>query len=140
MPSEIRLAHERDAAWLLALWITIHHGDPAAREGEVLTHDLQQGAAARAITALAEGLDEKARKAVLLAVAPTEEAFPLKVVEAKVAEARLAAFGIRFTRHPGEPSHAITPADRMRVRTYCVRFGGARLCVDIRLPDPHLFA
>jgi hypothetical protein len=29
------LAHELDAAWLIALWLAIHGGDPAQSEGDV---------------------------------------------------------------------------------------------------------
>jgi hypothetical protein len=140
MASEIRMTHERDAAWLIALYLAIHGGDPAPRQGQVVTHTLQQGAAARAIAAIAQGLDERARKAVLLAVAPTEEAFPIKGVDAKVAEERLQALDIRFTGYRGEHANDAPVAGGFHIRSYCFKFHGDTICIEVPTPVLHVVA
>jgi len=58
------------------LYLAIHGGDPAPKEGTVVAHDQQQGAALGAIAALSEVLDEKARDAVHHALAPIQKQFP----------------------------------------------------------------
>ncbi len=136
--AELRLTHERDAAWLVALWLAVHGGHPAPKEGEVVGHDLQQAAALAAISALATALDEKARKEVDRAVAPLAKAHPMKSVGAKAAAARLEAMGVRLTEHAGDK----LTADGVRgaaaqARPYCVRFRGQIVCVVPPGPGPH---
>jgi hypothetical protein len=128
---ELRLTHERDAAWLIALYLAVHGGDPAPKEGEVVAHAQQQGAALGAIAALAEGLDEKARDAIRHALVPIQKQFPLKSVDAEVAEARLEAMGIHFTDYAGEPAHgakATAELQQLR-RPYCLHINGEVVCV-----------
>ena len=134
MKSEIRLAHERDAAWMIALYIAIHGGDPAP-DG-VVTHRLAEAAAARAIASIAEGLHERAREAVLLAVAAPEEQPGLPSVEAKVVNERLKALNIHIARHEGEHPHGGTATAESRTRRYCIRFREVTYCVEIRSPEP----
>lgn len=136
---DIRLTHERDAAWLVALYLAIHGGDPAPKEGEIVARELQQGAALSAIAALSEVLDEKAREAVQHALAPIQKQYPLKSVDAKAAGERLEALGIRFTEPAGGHAHAaaVVSAATLRSRPYCIRFRGQTICVEIPSPVPH---
>ena len=66
------LAHAQDPAWLIALWLAIHGGDPAPIEG-VVSQEIQEGAALRAIAALSEALDQTSRDAVKHAIAPAQK-------------------------------------------------------------------
>ncbi|HEY2294501.1 MAG TPA: hypothetical protein VGM86_27700 [Thermoanaerobaculia bacterium] len=133
----IRLTHERDAAWLIALYLAVHGGDPAPKEGTVVAHDQQLGAALAAIAALSEALDEKARDAVRHALAPIQKQFPLKSVDAEVAGARLEEMGIHFTDYAAEPAHGAKVTEELQQlrRPYCIRIRGEIVCVR-----PHLFA
>ena len=134
------LAHERDAAWLVALYLAIHGGDPAPKEG-VVAHELQEGAALAAVMAISQALGEKARDAVQHALAPIQKQFPMKSVDAKVVEARLGALGVRVMEHAGEHAHADAAADEFRpTRRYCFRFRGEVICTEVLSPDPIPFA
>ncbi len=135
----IRLTHERDAAWQIALYLAIHGGDPAPTEGGV-ARELQEGAALHAIAALSEALDEKARAALQHTLAPIQKRFPLKSVHAKVAGERLERMGISITKYAGEHAPAANVTEAFRpVRPYCIRFRGQTYCVEIRIPDPAPF-
>jgi hypothetical protein len=135
----ISLTHERDAAWLIGLYIAINSGDPAPTEG-VVTRELQAGAALHAIAALSSALDEKTSAAVQQVLAPSLKQFSLKTVDAKVAEARLAALGIRITEYVGEhaPTVNVTQASQV-VRRYCIRFRGQLICTELKSIDPAPF-
>lgn len=136
----IRLTHERDAAWLIALYLAVHGGDPAPKEGTVVAHDQQLGAALGAIAALSEALDEKARDAVHQALAPTQKQFPLKSVDAEVAGARLEAMGIHFTDYAGVQAHGAKVTEdfqEFQRRPYCFRFRGQIFCVEFPSTGPH---
>lgn len=140
--AELRLTHERDAAWLVALWLAVHGGDPAPEKGEVVGHGLQQAAALSAIAALATALDEKARKAVEHAVAPLLKEHPMKAVGAKAAGARLEAMGIHLTEHAGDKLTAdqvkgAAGATAAQARPYCIHFRGQIICVVPPGPGPH---
>jgi len=133
---DIRLAHERDAAWLIALYLAVHGGDPAPKEGTVVAHDQQLGAALAAIAALSEALDEKARDAVRHALAPIQKQFPLKSVDAEVAEVRLEEMGIHFTDYAAEPAHGAKVTEELQQfrRPYCIRYRGQ---VIVCVTGPH---
>jgi hypothetical protein len=131
-PGEILLAHERDAAWLMALYLAVHGGDPPPEEG-VVSHELQEAAALAAVLAISQALGEKAREAVHHALAPLQKQFPMKSVGAEVVEARLAALGVRVMEHAGGHAHA--EADEFRPnRVYCFRFNGGLICTEVRSP------
>jgi hypothetical protein len=135
----IRLTHERDAAWLIALYLAVHGGDPAPKEGTVVVHDQQLGAALAAIAALSEALDEKARDAVRHAIAPIQAQFPLKSLDAEVAGTRLEAMGIQFTDYAAEPAHGAKVTEELQLlrRPYCIRFRGQIVCVEFPSTGPH---
>ncbi len=131
----IRLTHERDAAWLIALYLAVHGGDPAPKEGTVVAHDQQLGAALAAIAALSEALDEKARDAVRHALAPIQKQFPLKSVDAEVAGARLEEMGIHFTDYAAGPAPGAKVTEELfQQRPYCIRFRGQ---VVVCVTGPH---
>lgn len=135
---DIRLTHERDAAWLIALYLAIHGGDPAPPKQGVVAHELQQSAALSAIAVLTEGLDEKSREAVQHALAPIQKQYPMKSVDAKVAEERLEALGFRFTEPTEGHAHtADATTATLRIRPYCIRFRGQTICVEIPSPVAH---
>jgi hypothetical protein len=152
--TNINLTHERDAAWLIALYLAVHGGDPAPRQGEVITRELQVGGALSAIAVLSEALDEKARDAVLNVLAPLQKQYPMKSVEAQVAAQRLAAMGIHLTQYAGEYAGEQATAANIaegsrpsnaderfqRTRFYCFIFRGDSFCWQIPSPDPIPFA
>lgn len=142
---EMRLAHERDAAWLIALWLAIHGGDPAPKEGEVVSSRLQEAAALNAIAALAEGLDEVTRQAVVYALAPKKGQMEMHAVRPEAATKRLAALGIHITEQNVEQphhTHAVVEADgpNRTPRFYCIRFRGQTYCVQLPDTGPHHIA
>jgi len=148
--TNIRLTHERDAAWLIALYLGVHGGDSAPKEGVVVARDLQVGGALRAIAALSEALDEKARDAVLNVLAPLQKQYPMKSVDAQVAAERLEAMGIHITEYAGEQVHPANVAEGVqpanaderfrRSRLYCFRFRGDSFWWEIPSPVPIPFA
>jgi hypothetical protein len=138
---EIRMTHERDAAWLIALYKAIHWGDPAPEPGLSLAHEQQAGLALRAIAALSESLDGKTRGAVLHVVAAAQKSFPTKVVDAEVAGERLAKMGVHIEEHAAEHCQGVAAAEVVQApRRYCVRFHGQVVCIDLPNPVPHPIA
>jgi len=134
--TSITLTHERDAAWLIALYLAIHGGDPAPDEGKVVEHEVQQGAAIRAIIALTQALDQGARTAVQEAIAPLQKQSHMKTVDPNAAGKRLQAMGIRIAEY-SEKAHAQeVKAESFRIRPYCIRFRGQIICVEIPSPFP----
>lgn len=134
----IGIANQRDAAWLVALYLAIHGGDPSP-DGGLVSREQTQGAALSAIAALSEALDEKSKTVLEQTLAPIQKQFPLKIVNGYVAEERLQAMGIEIKNFAGEnaPTKIVTSARNSR---YCVRFRSQILCVEIRVPDPPPFA
>lgn len=125
----IALAHERDAAWLLAIYLAVHGGDPAPKENTTVSLVVQEAAALNAISALSLALDEKTHLAIQHVIAPLKEQREMHSVSATVASERLEGFGIRNSEdHPNS-----------RDRIYCFRFKGETLCTKILSPDvePH---
>jgi hypothetical protein len=136
----VGLAHTVDAAWMIALFLAIHGGDPAPNEGEVVSHDLQQAAALLAITALSDALDEKARGAVQQALAPFQKSAAMKTVDAKVTRERLEEMGFRIKEYAAEGAPAAGAADTFSRRPYCIRFRGQIVCVEFPGVGPHPIA
>ena len=104
----LQLAHELDAAWIIALWKAIHGGDPAP---EVV--------AAQAIAALVPYL--KAAEDTLT-FAQLEKQF--KTLGADVTEKDQGAQGK-------------TEAE-LRIHQYCFKFKGNTYCVQLPTPVTHL--
>ena len=110
----IFLAHELDAAWIIALWIAIHGGDPAP---EVV--------AAQAIAALAQYVN-----------GTTQRAFTLE--DLKIQFAKL---GVVVTEREREAATSAKPQllmaqegnDRrdFRVHQYCFKFEGSTICTEL---------
>ena len=139
-PREIELAHERDASWLIALWLAIHGGDPAPAEGELVPRELQEAAALNAIEALSTALDAKTREALHHVVGPALRRPPMKTVAAKVEAERLEAMGLRITEYADARAHAqfhahagstsIVADISIKYRPYCFSYEGTVICVD----------
>lgn len=109
----IYLAHELDAAWIIALWLAIHGGDPAP---EVI--------AAQAIAALAQYVN-----------GTRQESFSLE--EMKVQFAKL---GVHVTEREKEAVASMKPQllattedkDReFRIHQYCFKFEGSTICTEL---------
>ena len=133
---DVQLAHERDASWLMALWLAIHGGDPGPIEGQLVPRELQEGAALGAIEALSVALDAKTREAVHQAIGPQLRRSPTKAVDEKVEAKRLEALGIHITEYANDHAHAqshaharSTPDIRIQRPPYCFSYDGVIICV-----------
>ena len=109
----IYLAHELDAAWIIALWLAIHGGDPAP---EVI--------AAQAIAALAQYVN-----------GTRQQAFTLE--EMKVQFSKL---GVVVTEREKEAAASMKPQLLMsedndnrefRIHQYCFKFEGSTICTEL---------
>ena len=139
---EIELIHERDASWLMALWLAIHGGDPAP-EGPV-SREFQEGAALGAIEALSAALDAKTMEAVRHAVAPALQRGRSKATAPEAELKDLTGLGIHIkeyaTEHERTRAHAVASAqDRVQRPPYCFRFRGATYCVYLPTVEPTHF-
>ena len=132
---EISLAHEADAAWLIAMYLDIYGGDPGP-EGAVVSRQVQQAAALRMIGELAEALDEKTKEILQREIAPLLEKFPMNAVAGVVAGERLRAIGFHVTEHPEGYVHADPMTGNNRPRMYCFRFRGQTYCTVVPSPGP----
>ncbi len=135
-------ARERDAAWLVALYLAVYGGDPAPQEGALIAQELREAAALNAIAALSLALDGKAKQAVQQAITPLKQQREMRHVDAKVAGERLESFGIHMEEQDAAHPHHVgtTEASTIRPRLpYCIRFHGVVYCVPILSPGPILF-
>ena len=116
----IRLAHELDAAWIIALWKAIHGGDPSPEQ-----------IAVEAIAALS------------LQFSPSHAVPPAGTSLTQLQE-RLKAIGVEIHEQQGGQGVAAAPAAATAAaiggqgpqweRTYCVVFQGQRICITLRHP------
>jgi hypothetical protein len=110
----IYLAHELDAAWIIALWLAIHGGDPAP---EVV--------AAQAIAALAQYVN-----------GTRQQTFTFEELKAQFAK-----LGVGVTEREREAAASAKPQllmaqegdDRreFRVHQYCFKFEGSTICTEL---------
>jgi hypothetical protein len=112
---EVVLAHELDAAWIMALWKAIHGGDPSP-----------EAVAAEAIAALAPYLSG------------AEYSFSFAQLEKQFAN-----LGIKVTEHSEEAARSggakaktsaakTTPEpEPYRIRQYCFQVGGQIICAQL---------
>ena len=108
---EVNLAHEPDAAWIIALWKWIHGGDPSP-----------ELVAAQAIAALAP-YAVRTKSSVTLARLQKQLATANIAVTEKDVESAGKSETTRELRHP-------------MAHQYCFKFGGETIC--IQLPLNHL--
>ena len=112
---DIRLAHELDAAWIIALWKAIHGGDGGPEQ-----------IAAQAIAALAQYVN-----------APASTSFSFHELKSQFAK-----LGVQVTEHTEEaeveaasakPHVAMaTEVEReFRVHQYCFKFKGETYCIEL---------
>ncbi len=102
---EIYLAHELDAAWIIALWKAIHGGDPGP-----------EAVAAEAIAALAQYLRRG------------EYSFSFQQLETQFAN-----LGVQVTERSAEAgAGGTTLAGReFRIHQYCFKFKGQTICAEL---------
>lgn len=109
----IYLAHELDAAWIIALWLAIHGGDPAP---EVI--------AAQAIAALAQYVN-----------GTRQEAFTFEELKAQFGK-----LGVTVTERAKDAAPAMkaqlqtAAADEQRefhIHQYCFKFQGSTICTEL---------
>lgn len=109
---EIYLAHELDAAWIIALWKAIHGGDPSPEK-----------VAAQAIAALAQYVS-----------APAQVSFSFTELKAQFAN-----LGVQVTERVEEAAQAAKPQLAMsadgerefRIHQYCFKFKGETFCTEL---------
>jgi len=110
---EIYLAHELDAAWIIALWKAIHGGDPSPEQ-----------IAAQAIAALAQYVS-----------APAKASFSFNELKAQFGK-----LGVQVTERAEESGQAgakpqlAMPADadrEFRIHQYCFKFKGETFCTEL---------
>ena len=106
----IYLAHELDAAWIIALWLAIHGGDPAP---EVI--------AAQAIAALAQYVN-----------GTRQETFTFEQLKAQFAK-----LGVGVTEREKEVESSkgqqlqLKEDREYRVHQYCFKFEGSTICTEL---------
>ncbi len=109
----IYLAHELDAAWIIALWLAIHGGDPAP---EII--------AAQAIAALAQYVN-----------GTRQETFTFEELKTQFAK-----LGVGVTEREKEVDSSKGPQFRLerdgddreyRVHQYCFKFEGSTICTEL---------
>lgn len=109
----IYLAHELDAAWIIALWLAIHGGDPAP---EII--------AAQAIAALAQYVN-----------GTRQQSFSLEELQAQFGK-----LGVTVTEREREATASLKPQllmaneddDReFRIHQYCFKFEGSTICTEL---------
>ena len=113
MPMKLTLAHELDAAWIIALWKAIHGGDPSPIEAD-----------ARAVELVAELANHLGRTIGHGAAPLTLHAF----------EARLRVLGLHMDRHEATGAQAQVaglgqPPEVRERPPYCFTFGGQTYCI-----------
>ena len=110
--TQIRLAHELDAACIIALWKAIHGGDPSPEQ-----------IAVEAIAALSGTLTGHGAR-------PAESSF-------EELQGRLKEIGVDFQAQAQAGEKAAVSAESFVGRTYCVVFHGQRICIT--LPKPFVW-
>jgi len=110
---EIYLAHELDAAWIIALWKAIHGGDPSPEQ-----------IAAQAIAALAQYVS-----------APAKASFSFTELKAQFGK-----LGVQVTERAEEsaaagakPQLAMSAGGEreFRIHQYCFKFKGETFCTEL---------
>ncbi|GAA2145973.1 hypothetical protein GCM10009760_35220 [Kitasatospora kazusensis] len=112
----IGLAHELDVAWIVALWLAIHGGDPNPIEGEVQLGETAALSAAALSGALSDTLG-KGRQAL------TYEQL----------QERLKVLGVELSRGAAPEQAATEESSFARIprRPYCFRWNGTTICVNL---------
>jgi hypothetical protein len=112
---EVIIAHELDAAWIIALWKAIHGGDGGPEQ-----------IAAQAIAALAQYV-----------AGPAPAAFTFDALHA-----RFAKLGVQVTEKVAEPANtgakpdveaAIAIKGSKPIHQYCFKFEGETICIKLPL-------
>lgn len=124
---DLYLAHQLDAAWLIALWIAIHDGDPPPQDLVTVNERTAERFAA-ATTQLARDLGLQ-HVAALTDTAFQERVQAVTGVEVTLPEAGPQAQELRMNE----------PGPQRGTRQYCFRFQGKTICVEVpsvKAPPP----
>jgi hypothetical protein len=118
------LAHELDAAWIIALWLAIHDGDPPP--------ETNQAIAKRAIAALTTVIEPEAGKTVGEIVASLNDGGAKLQDNLTLAELQAAMSRLNVEVVASEDSKpAVAMRDLAINRQYCFKFQGQTICTQI---------
>ena len=129
---EINLAHELDPAWIIALWLAIHGGDPNPIEHTV-SEAAERAIAAQVIAELAPIVGGAAGHAIAEVLKPLHNGHGGKLAKGltlKHLEAGMKALHVTVQVHEteaGEARDLHAPVHRQ----YCFRFQGRTICVPV---------
>jgi hypothetical protein len=128
---EINLAHELDPAWIIALWLAIHGGDPSPIE-QTVSEAAERAIAAQVIAELAPFVGGAAGHAIAEVLKPLHDGHGGKLAKGLTLshlEAAMKALHVTVSAHEAEAGEA---RDLSAIhRQYCFRFQGRTICVPV---------
>jgi hypothetical protein len=128
---EINLAHELDPAWIIALWLAIHGGDPNPIEHTV-SEAAERAIAAQVIAELAPIVGGAAGHAIAEVLRPLHEGHGGKLAKGltlKHLEAAMKALQVTVSVEEAGTGEA---RELQAIhRQYCFRFEGRTICVPV---------
>ncbi len=113
MPKNPVLAHELDVAWIIALWLAIHGGDPSPVE-------VSAAAAERIANALQAALPEQALKRTRIGP---------RILQTQLKGMRVELTQVTPRRPQEQAVETWNPPHQ-----YCFKYKGKTYCVTIRAP------
>jgi len=114
--SEVYLAHELDAAWIIALWKAIHGGDPSP-----------EAVAAEAIAALAQYLRGAEYSFSFTQLEKRFASLGIQVTESSEAAGAQAG----TAKAKGAAVRSIDEPEPNRSHQYCFKVGGQTICAQL---------
>ena len=108
MPNSITLAHDLDAAWILALWLAIHGGDPPPPIEIIVAEAIS------ALVKTAAGIPSEAGGATFAQL-----------------QGRLKEIGVDIQTQTLGKTESIRTESVQLSRTYCIVFKGQRICITL---------
>lgn len=130
MDRHLVLAHELDAAWIIALWLAIHGGDPAPIEISQTQAEAVSASIVAALSPAQGGYIGAASESLSLERLQSR----LKEFNVKVTQGRQATGG-EYATQAMESQGAISP-ELIIPLEYCFEFGGKTYCVTIQRRRP----
>jgi hypothetical protein len=117
------LAHELDVAWIIALWLAIHGGDPAPIEVNVEE---------------VERIAESVLKAAHASKAQIERTVTLEQLQGAFKEMNIEVTRTEAARQA--PATGKAEPEAMRPVQYCFKFRGKTYCITLPTvkPPPHV--
>jgi hypothetical protein len=130
-PHDINLAHELDPAWIIALWLAIHGGDPSPIE-QTVSEAAERAIAAQIIAELAPFVGGAAGHAIAEVLQPLHKGHAAKLAKGLTLhhlEAAMKALHVEVRVHEAQAGEA---RDLQAIyRQYCFRFQGRTICVPV---------